>query len=189
MPKLRGAQVAATLVAALLAAGCSGEARTSGDSAASTPTTQTPSAPTPSSPTSSASPTPTRPEGEASNCLFTDAQVSRVLGGTWERDPFAPGDPCEYSSDRRAGFVTYNVDEPIKLGLRVARRLCLAGVKPINVAGGGFVCVERKGSDDYVIGTVGARGRLWLLVMVPKSERTHRAELTTMAALARAAPK
>jgi hypothetical protein len=71
----------------------------------------------------------------------------------------------------------------------VARRLCLAGVQPITIAGGGFVCVEQDGSDEYVIGILGARGRLWLLVMDPESEGTHRAELASMTALVRAVPR
>jgi hypothetical protein len=114
--------------------------------------------------------------------------VSRVLGGSWERHPRS-GQSCTYSSDRGAVFATNTVDQAIAPGLREARGECLPGVKPIAIAGGGSVCVEREGSDDYVIGNLGARGRLWLLLIVPRSERPHKPELSAMMALVRAVPQ
>jgi hypothetical protein len=189
MPELRGAQFAATLVGALLAAGCAGEARTAGDSAASTPATRSPSASTPSSPTLSASASRTLPGGEAANCLFTVAQVSRVLGGTWERDAAAGAKPCLYTSDRGAVFTTTTVNQAVGFGLVEAREECLPGVKPIAMRGGGSVCVEREASEDYVVGNIGSRDRLWLLLIGTSSARPHKPELSAMVALVGAVPK
>jgi hypothetical protein len=86
-------------------------------------------------------------------------------------------------------FATNTVDQAIKPGLRDARRACVAGVKPIAIARGGFVCVERDASGDVVVGNTGARGRLWIVVIVPRPGGTHKAELAAMIALMNAVAK
>ena len=103
-------------------------------------------------------------------------------GDSSSADPGASTPTSHSSPDAHVLF-------PITNSLRVARRQCLAGVKPINVAGGGFVCVEREEAHESVIGILGARGALWLLVMDPESEGNPRAELASMTALARAVPR
>lgn len=188
MPKLRRSRTTATLMGALLAAGCSGEARTAGDPAASTPATQSPSGTTASSPTASTSPTPSRSAGGGSNCLFTVAQVSRVIAGAWERDPGGE-DPCVYSSDLGGVIGTGTIDDDMEIGLRALRENCVPGVKTIALAGGEFVCVQRLGSGDSVVGTLAARGHRWMVVINPESARPHEPEFSAMVSLVRAAPK
>jgi hypothetical protein len=187
MPKLQGAQTAATLLGALLAAGCSGEARTAEDSSASTPATQSSSS-SPSSPTASTSPIPSRSAGGGSNCLFTVAQVSRVIAGAWERDPGGE-EPCVYSSDLGGVVGTGTIDDDMEIGLRAVRENCVPGVKTIALAGGEFVCVQRLGSGDSVVGTLAARGHMWMVVINPESARPHEPEFSAMVSLVRAAPK
>lgn len=183
-----GAGVAALVIAALVMTGCSSEDPSNVASAASTSATPSPPASRSSSPTSPTTASPIRSRGAASNCLFSVARVSRVLGGSWQRHP-GNRRACAYRSDRGAVFATSTVDQAIKPGLREARRACVAHVKPIAVAGGGFVCVERHASGDLVVGNTGARGRLWILVIAPTPGGTYKAELAAMAALIGAVPK
>jgi hypothetical protein len=62
-------------------------------------------------------------------------------------------------------------------------------VKPITLRRGGYVCVDRVKSGDVVVGEIVSGGRRWFLLIVPVSERPHRPELSTMVALAGAAPR
>jgi hypothetical protein len=62
-------------------------------------------------------------------------------------------------------------------------------VKPIVLAGGGSVCVQRQESGDAVVANLAARGRLWMVLIRPASPRPHRPELSAMTALVGAVPK
>jgi hypothetical protein len=86
-------------------------------------------------------------------------------------------------------FTTTIVDQAVGFGLVEAREECLPGVKPIAMRGGGSVCVEREGADDFVVGNIGSRGHLWLLLIGTSSARPHKAELSAMVALVGAVPK
>lgn len=91
-------------------------------------------------------------------------------------------------SDRGAAFGVTNVGAASKAGLQEAREACAAGVEPMEAAGEGFVCLERRSSGDLVVGNTVARGRLWVVVIVPRSGGTHEPELAAMLALINAAP-
>lgn len=188
MQKLRVARTATALVGTLLAAGCSGETRTAEDSSASTPATQASSS-SPPSPTSSTSSTPSGSAGGGSNCLYTVAQVSRVIAGSWERDPGDEEKPCLYSSDLGGVIGTDTIDDNMEFGLRPLRQNCVPGVKTITLADGDFVCVQRLGSGDSVVGTLAARGHVWMAIINPESARPHQPEFSAMVSLVRAAPK
>ena len=180
-----GTFLAAVLCGTTLLAGCSGGDDDSAASSAPASSTSSASSATSASSSTSATPTatpsPTGSAGPAASCLFSQAQVSRVLGGSWQRHP-QEGKACSYASDRGGVFATNLVDEEIRPGLREARTACVAGVKPIPV-GRGFVCVEQTGKGDLVVGNIGARDRLWVVVIAPAPGGDHRAELAAMVAL------
>lgn len=123
----------------------------------------------------------------AAGCLFTLAQVSSVLGGTWERQPQA-AQSCAYLSDRGARFATVNVQAASERGLQAARSSCVAGAEPMTAAGQGFVCLEQRPSGDLVMGNTVARGRLWIVVIKPVSGGTYDPEFAAMLALMNAVP-
>lgn len=114
------------------------------------------------------------------------AQVSDVLAGTWERRPNPRG--RTYLSNRGAGFGTTEVGAASKAGLEEARSACVAGAEPMKAAGEDFVCLERRSSGDLVVGNTLARGRLWVVVLAPRSGGIHEAELGAMLALMNAMP-
>jgi hypothetical protein len=115
--------------------------------------------------------------------------VSRVLGGSWTRDPDIE-QSCGYiNAAAGAGFSTSLNDQAFGPNLRVARGGCLPVVKPIVLRRGGYVCIERAESGDFIVGDFNSGGRRWLLVMPQASERPHRPELSATTALVGAAPK
>lgn len=173
-----GTTIAAVLVATVLVAGCG-----SGDSKDADPSTSpTESTSSPTASTSSEAPTSSAPPARVNYCLFTVASVSRVLGGKWERHP-AENEPCVYTSDRGGTFTTSIVEDDIKQGLRDARTACVKGIEPISIKGGGFVCVEETSSDQFVVGNIAARGRLWLVLIVTSPKGVPEAQLAAMVAL------
>lgn len=179
MPVVSLLRLLVPVLVLLLASGC-----TSGDPAPTAEPSASASDSSSGSPSASPSPDPSAsPSSDpaTSTCLFTVAQVTQVLGGTWEREE-QDGDACGYTSDRGATFVTNLVDQPVGPGLRAARDSCLEGVRPVTV-GNGFVCVERQPRQDLVVGNIGARGLLWVVVIVPGSDGLPEAELQAMAAL------
>lgn len=192
----------AALTLALALAGCSSGSGSDEDPAAApststtattspssepTPTTSTtPTAPPTSTPTPTADPTPTGPEA---NCLFTVAQVSRVLGGRWTRTPQA-AQPCAYNSDRGAVAISQVVAGGIESGLRDARAACVEGVKPVTLRRGRLiVCVERNDQvGQVVVGNVVSRGQLWLVLVPAPGDDVPAAQLEAMLALVQTVP-
>jgi hypothetical protein len=186
--------VTAGAVAALLVLGaCGGEDAAEGPAAASPSSSAGASEPSseaadptdPPDPTEAteAPRTGTQPSG---NCLFTVAEVSTVLGGTWTREP-SPDGPCAYRSDRGAVFGTQRVrpveGQTTERGLLAARQSCVPGVEPVTLPGDRSVCVEDHGGTDYVVGNLIVARRLWVVVIVPASPRPHAAELRAVTAI------
>lgn len=163
------------LLLSLLATGCGG-----GDPVGSAD-------PTPTASQSTGTPTGTPTEGATvepsiSTCMLELREVSRVLGGTWEREPTSEGN-CQYTSDRGAVFGTEPVEGEVESGLAEARKACLKGLPPLRV-GGGFVCVERRPpTRDLVVGNIAIDDQLWVVIITPQSQGVPEAEIRAMAAL------
>lgn len=81
-----------------------------------------------------------------------------------------------------------DVEAASKAGLEAARGACVAGAEPMEAAGEGFVCLEQRPSGDLVVGNTVAQGRLWVVVLIPRSGGVHEAELAAMLALMNAVP-
>lgn len=190
MRRLRPVVTAGAVASLLVLGACGGQDAAEGPAAespsssaeASEPPSQT-ADPTDPTEATEAPRTGTQPSG---NCLFTVAEVSTVLGGTWTREP-GPDGPCAYRSDRGAVFGTQRVrpveGQTTEQGLLAARQSCVPGVEPVTLPGDRSVCVEDQGGTDYVVGNLIVARRLWVVVIVPTSPRPHDAELRAVTAI------
>lgn len=132
------------------------------------------------SPSSPVSPT-TSTDGP---CLFSVAEVSNSLSGTW-RNQAKDAKSCIYTSDRGAIFATVPVESiaNAKAGLSEARAGCIHGATPIATAKGGFVCIQQVGAGSEVEGNVATRGHVWLVAIVLRSGDNPQPQLAAMIAL------
>lgn len=180
--------LAAVILVAATSAGCSTSTSDSTSPTRAAGSDRTNEAKSPPNEGSSSEPEDSQRPDRALNCLFDVPQVSEVLGGAWERHP-KTGEPCTYTSDRGAVFVTTRVEDDIAGGLQDARDACVPGIKPIEVSDHAFVCVEDRQPSDLVVGNTVSQGAVWVAVIVPPDANVPEAQVTAMTALMSAVPR